>query len=370
MGLSKNEIIDILKLRQQYKFSSLLMLGKQDIGNTAELDEYRSLLNKYGISYNEDKYNKLYPDIDEGLNIIIDSVDFFKCFFTEVNALDINAYEGADIIFDLSSNSMPSKLNERWDIVIDGGTLEHIFNQTVAFDNMNHLVKRNGYIYHNVPAAGWVDHGFYSFSPTYFIDGYNQTPDFEIEDNYFIYRTSGKYGRTDILRSQDCRLFKDDSEMNSFINSLNVNEDEFDDGRFNLAVLARKIEYDKANIVVDTNSPTQTMYQEIYQESDEFTEFDDALKKNKDKKIYLYAASTYCYNLIDRLKAVNKENIIAGIIDSDNNKVGKKFNGYKIKSVDDDSIDINNVFYITSKKYKNDIARLLVHKGIAPDNIL
>ena len=38
---------------------------------------------------------------------------------------------------------------------------------------MNALVKIGGYIYHMLPCAGWGNHSFYNYSPTFFTDIYH-----------------------------------------------------------------------------------------------------------------------------------------------------------------------------------------------------
>ena len=49
----------------------------------------------------------------------------------EVDAIDTSGYEGASIIHDLNE-PIPGELHERFDLVVDSGTLEHIFNVSAA----------------------------------------------------------------------------------------------------------------------------------------------------------------------------------------------------------------------------------------------
>lgn len=100
------------------------------------------------------------------------SVDTFAFFsmlgFTEVHAIDISDYEGADIIIDLNQEC-PEEYHEKFDVVIDGGTLEHVFNISYAMKSICHLLKPDGIIIHASPLSGYVDHGFYSISPIFFL---------------------------------------------------------------------------------------------------------------------------------------------------------------------------------------------------------
>jgi hypothetical protein len=91
--------------------------------------------------------------------------------FDEVKSLDFNDFEGAEIICDLNK-PVESTLRDRFDVVFDGGTLEHIFDTKAALLNIDSLLVDGGLIIHEVPSSNAIDHGFYSFSPTFFQDFY------------------------------------------------------------------------------------------------------------------------------------------------------------------------------------------------------
>jgi SAM-dependent methyltransferase len=86
-------------------------------------------------------------------------------------ALDCSDYEGAEITFDLN-NPLDEKLHARADVLIDGGTLEHVFDVRQALANVSLLVKPGGRIIHMSPANNYANHGFYQFSPTLYADYY------------------------------------------------------------------------------------------------------------------------------------------------------------------------------------------------------
>ena len=97
---------------------------------------------------------------------------FFRlCGFDEVLSCDVSSYEGADIVCDLNSAVSP-KLHERFDVIVNGGTLEHVFDVRQALANVHAMLKVNGRVIHIAPSSNLVDHGFYSFSPTLFWDYY------------------------------------------------------------------------------------------------------------------------------------------------------------------------------------------------------
>ena len=82
----------------------------------------------------------------------------------ELQATDHSSYEGAAIVHDLNQ-PLPDALHERFDVVIDSGTLEHVFNLPVAIASCMQLVKRGGTLFLSSPANNLCGHGFYQFSP-------------------------------------------------------------------------------------------------------------------------------------------------------------------------------------------------------------
>lgn len=98
---------------------------------------------------------------------------FASLGFSQVQALDVSAFEGAEILFDLNSTSRPESLLGRFDAVFDHGTMEHVFHIPNCLANIHALLKEGGRVVHTNPASNQVDHGFYMFSPTFFHDFYS-----------------------------------------------------------------------------------------------------------------------------------------------------------------------------------------------------
>ncbi len=169
MGINMNAGFSlILKDKRGYmdfKGMNILMLGKQDVGFSRE--DLAEMLDRLNFTYCRDT-------MAECADTAIDSYDLFKILgFSDVHALDISNYEGADIIFDLASKELPEELCGRFDYIYNGGTLEHVFDFPTAINNVSKMIKQGGTVIHDVPCNNFVEHGFYSFSPTAFIDYYN-----------------------------------------------------------------------------------------------------------------------------------------------------------------------------------------------------
>jgi SAM-dependent methyltransferase len=94
--------------------------------------------------------------------------DFFRCLgATQVDSLDASAYEGASVIQDMNQ-PIPAALKEQYDVVYDGGTIEHVFNIPVALRNCMEMVKPGGHLFFDSPGNNWFGHGFYQLSPEFF----------------------------------------------------------------------------------------------------------------------------------------------------------------------------------------------------------
>jgi len=91
--------------------------------------------------------------------------------FETVESIDVYDAESPTHVLDLN-RPVPAALHGRYDLVYDGGTLEHCFSTSEALSNAVRLVKPGGRVIHHVPLNNWIDHGFYQFSPTLFFDFY------------------------------------------------------------------------------------------------------------------------------------------------------------------------------------------------------
>lgn len=105
---------------------------------------------------------------EQGDNVS-DVVFLSRLGFQSVLSLDFSLFEGAPIIFDLNFPSVPAEYAQFFDLIIDGGTLEHIFRLPNALNNIFQFLKPGGSIAHVSPSHNYFEHGFYCFNPTFFL---------------------------------------------------------------------------------------------------------------------------------------------------------------------------------------------------------
>src|SRR5262249_3624220 len=83
---------------------------------------------------------------------------------TRISSLDLSDFEGSSIIHDLNQ-PIPVELSQRFSVVHDGGTLEHVFNFPQALKNCMEMVRVGGYFTQVSTANNFMGHGFWQISP-------------------------------------------------------------------------------------------------------------------------------------------------------------------------------------------------------------
>lgn len=134
---------------------------------------------------------------DTSLSKISKSFVHAKVFFEMMN---INEYVDVDK-FDsdkpvcLHDMNMPvlNDLRNRFSLLLDGGTIEHIFDVRQVMTNAIDMLKIGGYVVHI--SSFTIDHGFYAFSPCFFFDLY-QTNGFDNLACYVMQVDFRKINRT------------------------------------------------------------------------------------------------------------------------------------------------------------------------------
>jgi hypothetical protein len=187
MGIAHPIISLLMKESKEHPFSgSILQLGKQNIPCDAQSLKSIAEKNNYPLKMVDSPANKNINDKPSGKSSNISDITLFKSLgFSEVHALDVSSYEEANLVFDLNQPQIPSELKERFDVIINGGTIEHVFHLPNALRNIFHMLKTGGRVIHIAPANNYFDHGFYLFSPCFFID-YYRSNQFQISKSLLI----------------------------------------------------------------------------------------------------------------------------------------------------------------------------------------
>lgn len=131
-----------------------------------------------------------------------DYADGFLSGFLEASAvtvLDMSDYEGADILHDLNT-PVPTSWHGQYDVVIDGGSLEHIFNVPCAIANLGNLLKVGGTVFITTPANNQMGHGFYQFSPELMFRVFSAANGFSLRNVWLV---EGRYPDVQLTKNHD-----------------------------------------------------------------------------------------------------------------------------------------------------------------------
>lgn len=107
------------------------------------------------------------PELDA-----IDDATFFRSIgFDTIHSIDVSEYEGSLYIHDMNL-PVPESFYNKYDLIYDGGTSEHVFHFPNVLANIHKMLKVGGRIIHDLPTHNFVNYGFYMYSPTVFCDYY------------------------------------------------------------------------------------------------------------------------------------------------------------------------------------------------------
>ncbi len=173
MGMTAGGINLLLDEAKRVRFSGrVVTLGRLHVYNTAE--EVKAFAAQRGVSLVEtDLILHRAPELAKK-GYLSDESLFKMLGFDVLHRLDYCDYEDVEETLDLNSVSTPEHLLNQYDVVIDSGTIEHVFHLPNCLAHLERLAKPGGRIVHLSPTSNTANHGFYSLSPTLFVDYYGQ----------------------------------------------------------------------------------------------------------------------------------------------------------------------------------------------------
>ena len=138
-------------------FEQTAMIGRQSLDLTKA--ELRETFQAFGNSIDNHTIDQIFAS-DKGYAEPL----LAHLGAKNIHSFDFSAYEGATHIHDMN-REIPSEFKEIYSVVLDGGSLEHMFNFPVAIKNCMEMLRVGGYYLSIAPANNFMGHGFYQFSP-------------------------------------------------------------------------------------------------------------------------------------------------------------------------------------------------------------
>jgi len=93
--------------------------------------------------------------------------DFWISLGFDYASIDLDKSPGS-IPLDLNYEQVPSALRNKYDLITNFGTTEHICNQMNAFRAIHDLAAPGAVLIHHVPAGGHLNHGLFSYNLKFF----------------------------------------------------------------------------------------------------------------------------------------------------------------------------------------------------------
>lgn len=179
MALDINEIKFLLRAqRLGVSFEETAAIGRQTLHVNRE--NLSRLLADYGVDASSETVD----------NILTGSDGYAEKLFEllgarETASFDASDYEKATYVHDFNK-PIPDKFKNRFTCVIDGGTLEHVFNFPTALKNSMEMLKIGGHYLGLTPTNNYSGHGFYQFSPELYFQAFVPENGFEVVKVYLL----------------------------------------------------------------------------------------------------------------------------------------------------------------------------------------
>lgn len=174
MGIDRDTARFLLWARRQgVDFTRPLTIGR--MGLHLSVGDLRTTFSEFGL-------RRTTSELDE---MFTSHAGYADRFFTELGAerlttLDASGFEGANIIHDLN-RPIPTDWHEKYSVVFDGGTLEHVFHFPTALRNCLEMTSVGGHFITVTPANNYMGHGFYQFSPELYARVLGEANGFHLE---------------------------------------------------------------------------------------------------------------------------------------------------------------------------------------------
>jgi SAM-dependent methyltransferase len=171
MGICYTEVKLLAAEAKSKSFKgTVATLGRQHVYVTES--EAKAVFEHYGLDHSSTKWTLHREPTLAAKGYVSDDCLLMGLGFERVVRIDIDNYEQVDEILDLNDTTTPDRLLRAFDTIIDFGTLEHVYHIPNAMSHISRMIRPLGRVIHMLPASNCVEHGFYSFSPTFIRDHY------------------------------------------------------------------------------------------------------------------------------------------------------------------------------------------------------
>ncbi|MGH8581523.1 MAG: hypothetical protein ACREWG_01795 [Gammaproteobacteria bacterium] len=148
------------------------MLGRQTLH--LSVAELRELLQLFDLSTDAEEVDALLSRAQGYAEPL-----FQRLGAETVSSFDASGYEQCTDVVDFNL-PIAERYHRQYTLMLDSGSLEHIFNFPVAIRNCMEIVAPYGHVLSIVPANNFLGHGFYQFSPELFFRVFSSANGFAV----------------------------------------------------------------------------------------------------------------------------------------------------------------------------------------------
>jgi hypothetical protein len=208
MGLEQSLIRTLIALRRSGNLGDqahIVEIGAQQLSNSF-LRNRRLLTALYTVFERTqiDLGDLIDAGRSEGIEHMSAEMPYSRVFWESLGfshaAIEYNGH-GDSPPFDLNRDEISDPMRGCADLVVNGGTTEHVMNQDNAFRAIHDLTKHGGVMFHLLPGAGMLTHGLFEYTPKFFWHLCR-------ENEYEVLHLATQFGRSapisnDVLASND-----------------------------------------------------------------------------------------------------------------------------------------------------------------------
>jgi hypothetical protein len=173
MGFERATIEFLLRANGNgISMAHVLTIGRQ--GMHIQADQLGEQLARHGKHLNRNEIGRL----------LTEERGFCEPFLrllgaAKVDSLDFSPYEGATILQDMNQPLLKEH-HLRYSLVIDGGSIEHVFHYPQALKNCMEATAVGGHFVTITPTNNLMGHGFYQISPELLFRALSEVNGFEV----------------------------------------------------------------------------------------------------------------------------------------------------------------------------------------------
>lgn len=171
MALTINNSYFLLRLKLQAfrdRGFSLVDIGEQNWFGKTPLRSVVDTARKMSVPITDSDAHALHQANADHVDPFAKARAFYR------HLLGVNYYETIDLHGTKAARRInlnrPFDPERQFDVVLNFGTTEHVFNQFEAFNTIHKLCAVGGFMVHGLPLSGGREHGFFNYHTTTFFD--------------------------------------------------------------------------------------------------------------------------------------------------------------------------------------------------------